>query len=264
MKSSNICKFTFAKDASDLKVPCFVLESDPNAMEKKITLASHYVILVLEGKGSFQFDNIQFSFSTGDLIFGFKDESFNTHINEKCRYMYIRFTGNRADELLERFNITPQTRHFKNFDGIIPLWQDSLAAANESTIDLASESILLYTFSRLFKNVTERDNIITKILKLSEEKFTDPDLSLATLSDELGYNAKYISRIFKEKMNLSYSEYLRNLRIKYAVSLFEHGIDSVKSVALLSGFADPLYFSTVFKKSLGISPSDYKNSLENT
>lgn len=264
MKSSNICKLTFTKDVSDLKVPCFVLESDPSAMEKKFTLASHYVILVLEGKGSFQFNNKQFSFSLGDLIFGFKNESFNVSTNAKCRYMYICFSGTRANELLERFNITPQTRHFENFGSLIPLWQDSLAAANESTIDLASESILLYTFSRLFKNVTERDNIITKILKFSEEKFTDPDLSLTTLSEELGYNSKYISRIFKEKMNLSFSEYLRNLRIKYAVSLFEHGINSVKSVALLSGFSDPLYFSTVFKKILGISPSDYKNSLEST
>jgi AraC-like DNA-binding protein len=41
------------------------------------------------------------------------------------------------------------------------------------------------------------------------------------------------------------------------VSLLEHGIDSVKNVALLSGFSDPLYFSTVFKKDIGISPKEY-------
>lgn len=261
MKNSNICKFTFSKDSNDLKVSCFVLESDPTTMKNNIVLPGHYVILVLEGKGDFEFNSQPTPFSTGSLIFGFKGETFSVNTTKKCRYMYISFTGNRANELLERFNITPKNRNFKNLDGLIPLWQDSLAAANESTIDLASESILLYTFSRLFKNVTDRDNIITKILKLSEEQFTDSDLSLTTLSYELGYNSKYISRIFKEKMNLPYSEYLRNLRLKYAVSLFEHGVDSVKSVALLSGFSDPLYFSTVFKKSLGISPSEYKITL---
>ena len=47
-------------------------------------------------------------------------------------------------------------------------------------------------------------------------------------------------------------------RVKFAVSLFDHGIDSVKNVAALSGFSDPLYFSSVFKKSIGCSPSDYR------
>ena len=47
------------------------------------------------------------------------------------------------------------------------------------------------------------------------------------------------------------------MRLKYAVSLFDYGLDSVKNVAILSGFADPLYFSSVFKESIGISPREY-------
>ena len=58
-------------------------------------------------------------------------------------------------------------------------------------------------------------------------------------------------------MKTSYTEYLRMLRLKYAISLLEHGLDSVKNVAILSGFSDPLYFSTVFKKSIGCSPKEY-------
>ena len=52
------------------------------------------------------------------------------------------------------------------------------------------------------------------------------------------------------------------MRIKYAVSLLEHGIDSVKNVAFLSGFSDPLYFSNVFKKVVGVSPKEYKQKTE--
>ncbi|MBQ9769648.1 MAG: helix-turn-helix transcriptional regulator, partial [Clostridia bacterium] len=61
--------------------------------------------------------------------------------------------------------------------------------------------------------------------------------------------------------NTGYSEYLRTIRIKYAVSLFNHGIDSVKNVALLSGFSDPLYFSTIFRKEIGVTPTEYKNNI---
>ena len=58
-------------------------------------------------------------------------------------------------------------------------------------------------------------------------------------------------------MGISYSEYLRSVRIKYATALFDHGIESIKNVALLSGFSDPLYFSGVFKKYIGMSPKQY-------
>jgi AraC-like DNA-binding protein len=58
-------------------------------------------------------------------------------------------------------------------------------------------------------------------------------------------------------MNVSYGEYLRGIRFKYAIALFELGISSVKNVALLSGFSDPLYFSNAFKKAIGISPKEY-------
>ena len=61
----------------------------------------------------------------------------------------------------------------------------------------------------------------------------------------------------EQEMGVSYSEYLRSVRLKSAVTLLDHGIDSVKNVALLSGFSDPLYFSKVFKDSIGISPSGY-------
>jgi AraC-like DNA-binding protein len=70
--------------------------------------------------------------------------------------------------------------------------------------------------------------------------------------------------VFREKMGVLYSEYLRSLRLKHAVLLMDHGIDSVKNVALLSGFNDPLYFSTVFRKSTGVSPKEYMAKLQDS
>ena len=54
------------------------------------------------------------------------------------------------------------------------------------------------------------------------------------------------------------SEYLRVLRIRYAVMLMENGVTSVKNVAALSGFSVPLYFSKVFTEMIGVSPSQYQ------
>lgn len=258
MKSGNICKFTLAKDIQGLETYSFIFESNPEAMKKQRNLSKNSIILITEGSGSFKLAHKNFPFKKGDIIFGFKGESFYGTPEISCQYMYIDFDGTRSEELFRRFDINPKNRLFKGFDSVIPLWRESLATANETTIDLASESILLYTFSRLFKNTNKSDTLINRLIELSENEFSDPKLSVNSIADTLGYNPKYISHIFKEKMGITYSEYLRNLRIKYAVSLFDHGIDSVKNVAFLSGFTDPLYFSTTFKKCLGVSPKDYK------
>ena len=120
--------------------------------------------------------------------------------------------------------------------------------------------MLLYALSRLRADSAEKNSIINEVVSITEECFMQSTLSVSTVAAELGYNEKYLSHLFKLKMGISYSEYLRNLRLKYAVSLFEHGIDSVKNVALLSGFSDPLYFSSVFKKAIGVSPKEYHNT----
>ncbi len=263
MKYNNICKFIIPAQQKTFSVYCFVLETDPNVMRCPSLLKSNRVMLVSKGEGFFHFDETKIPFSSGSLVFGFKEETFWAEFESECEYLYIHFEGNRADELFRRFHIRKSNRYFSNFDGLVPLWRDSLSRADQQTVDLASESILLYTFSRLTGSSVRRDSPVNKLIELLETRFNDPEVSIASISKELCYNPKYISHLFKEQMGVGITEYLRTLRIKYAVSLFEHGIDSVKNVALLSGFTDPLYFSTVFKKIVGVSPKEYINCLPN-
>ena len=259
MKNKNICKFpTTSLIGNTLSVSCFVLETDLETMQRPIKLTSHRMLLVLQGNGILQVNGAPIPLQSGMLLFGLCGETVALQNGEELLYMYIDFEGARAEELLRRFDITPISRFYASLDGLIPLWQESLSRASETTIDLAAESILLYTFSRLFGAESERNGIIGRIAEFTEQHFNDPDLNLTVIAEELSYHPKYISHLFKEKMGISYSEYLRAVRLKYATTLFDHGIDSVKNVALLSGFSDPLYFSSVFKKCIGVSPKKYK------
>lgn len=262
MRQNNICKFISPGEAEQLSVSCFVLESDTEVLQRDLRLAAHRAILVIEGEGHFTFDKRDFSFAAGTLLFGFEGEYQQVSCSEESKCMYIDFRGSRADALLRRFGITPTERCFESFDSLVPLWMESLSRADEQTIDLASESMLIYTFSRLSPAASPKRTVAYDIVELTEERFNDPTLSVNQIAQELGYNPKYISHVFKEKMGLGYSQYLRAQRIKYAVSLFDNGIDSIKNVALLSGFTDPLYFSTVFKKNVGVSPKEYLSRTE--
>lgn len=262
MTSKNICKFSTPLISNSLYISQFIFETDKETMKKSVELKENRMYLISKGSGKMEIDLKELSFQAGDIIFAFKREKITVRDINKCEFMYIDFDGTRATELLRRFAIIDNNRKFSGFDGLIPFWKESLSRASKENIDLSAESILLYSFSRFAALAPKGNSLINRIIELTEENFKDNSFSINTVAEELGYNTKYISHIFKEKSGVTYSEYLRDLRIKYAISLFDHGIDSVKNVAALSGFSDPLYFSTVFKKCVGVTPKEYKSKGE--
>ena len=68
---------------------------------------------------------------------------------------------------------------------------------------------------------------------------------------------KYLSALFKRRTGLRFSEYLNEIRIQRARELLQEGSRSLVQVATICGFANPLYFSKVFKKRIGVSPKSY-------
>ncbi len=261
MKNKNMCKFIESSVSENLKTENFVFETE--IMETPHAITLHRAILIARGEGVFQIDQISLPFHTGTLCFVFQGERYSVKAESSCEYIYITFGGGRAEELFRRFGIHKGNRSVNGLDSLLPLWRESLLHASAENIDLAAESMLLYTFSRLQKSCHEKDDLIQKITAFSEENFNDPTLALSFIAEKLNYNAKYLSHTFKEKTGTSYTEYLRMLRLKYAISLFDHGLDSIKNVALLSGFSDPLYFSTIFKQTLGVSPKEYLERIQN-
>ncbi len=93
-------------------------------------------------------------------------------------------------------------------------------------------------------------------LDFVHKNYTDPSVNLSLTAQTLNLNANYLSRLFRRHMSLTFTQYLTQLRIEHAASLFQQGAASVSQVAYQSGFNDPLYFSKIFKKLNGASPSD--------
>jgi AraC-like DNA-binding protein len=252
--------------SGELSVFCFVLESDPMVMQSAVHLTRRRMILVEQGEGSFLFDHTSVPFCAGTLVFGFEGERFVLEKGEGVRYLYVDFGGTRGGELCHRFGIYPHTRKKENMNGLIPFCKEALLSTAAENVDLAAESVLLYVFSRFSVDVSVQNDTVQKIVEYTQKHFQDPEISMTKLAEEIGYHPKYLSHYFKEKMHIGYNEYLRSLRFQYAISLFELGIHSVKNVAILSGFSDPLYFSNAFKKEIGISPKEFiaKLSLKQT
>ena len=92
------------------------------------------------------------------------------------------------------------------------------------------------------------------------EKNLSGDNSALQICSEFGISQSQLSRLFKKKSDLSYNEFLTDLRIRKAKEMLENDADVyVGEVAALVGFQDQYYFSKVFKKVTGETPRDYRN-----
>lgn len=252
----NVCKFIPEAVGMELRAVNFVLERDPEVQSRE-AMAKHYrIVLISDGQGTFYVDDTPVEISPGKLLFLFPGERYRA-VGERLEYFYISFEGARAQDLFRRFGVTNVTRVFSGQEGMIPFWSENLSRASEDNIDIISECVLMYAFSRLTSVRETGGSVAYLMTTYAEENYADSELSLQSLAEEWGYSPKYLSDCFKKRTGLGFSRYLKSLRIKHAVFYMDQGVESVKNVALLCGFQDPLYFSKVFRDTVGVSPREY-------
>lgn len=103
--------------------------------------------------------------------------------------------------------------------------------------------------------------LIQKAKLLVKEWYKDPDLSIEKISQQLYLSAAYFSSVFKKETGQSFVSFLTEERLKQAVHLLETTTDKSYMIAEKVGYSEPNYFSYVFKKHYGLSPSKYRNQL---
>lgn len=95
-------------------------------------------------------------------------------------------------------------------------------------------------------------NKVRQICQVSERKLTSTEIAQA-----LHLNYPYISTVFKQATGKTISQYQNELRIEEAIALFNQTDFNITEVSEQLAFPNPFYFSRVFKKVTGISPSLY-------
>ena len=112
------------------------------------------------------------------------------------------------------------------------------------------------------RNVTQRkqrqtDNVVDKAKLFIDENYAR-DISLDEVSQNVDISPYYFSKLFKEATGDTFIEYLTRLRLDKAKELIQHSELSMKEICQQVGYSDPNYFSRIFKKNVGLSPTDYK------
>lgn len=103
----------------------------------------------------------------------------------------------------------------------------------------------------------KEERTIHGITRFLQEHLTK-EISLSVLAEEFHLNPQYISQLFKSEIGVNFLTYLTNIRMEQAKKLLLTTSLSVAEISEQSGYGDYRVFTKVFKKSEGISPSQYR------
>ena len=95
--------------------------------------------------------------------------------------------------------------------------------------------------------------------RYADEQYTE-NLTLHELGATYRKNEKYLGRLFKHEIGISFSDYVLAKRLKRAEKLLKTTEEKIIEIALECGFNNISYFNRVFKEKNGISPSEYRDS----
>lgn len=98
---------------------------------------------------------------------------------------------------------------------------------------------------------------VQQAIALIEERYAQP-LSLRELAEELQLSPGYLSLRIKQQTGLNFSEYLMQVRLRRAQQLLRQTDTRIVQVAAMVGYTDQFYFSRLFKRSTGMTPSEYR------
>ncbi|MGF7082843.1 hybrid sensor histidine kinase/response regulator transcription factor [Mucilaginibacter sp. UYCu711] len=110
---------------------------------------------------------------------------------------------------------------------------------------------------------SEKDKeFINKLLRLIEVNIQDPNLDVDFLCNNLFISRSKLYQKIKSISDQSIGDFIKTIRLKKAIEMMTHEVIPLNEVAYRIGFQSPAYFSRVFKKEFGKSPTEYMQTLK--
>jgi len=227
------------------------------------------ILYVYKGTQHLSVNNINYEVNTGDTIIIFPNIIHN-YYKDKEKFANELLIICDPKIFLNMFpsltNTIPENPLIKkdnlNYEAVFSL--NSIKEERPFSIKLGFVYIIM---THILENIKIKkhveaysENITKKIIEYIAKNFTNP-INLDILAKELCVSKYYISHTFSEKIKISFRNYLGIIRAEYAAKLIRITNASLTEISSASGFESQRSFNRIFHQVYGISPRDYKYSI---
>lgn len=217
--------------------------------DKEDTIDAHYVDNILKSIKLGQKENLTSSIE--NFINKLKESQISIH-----QYQ-ILLTEIIAEliKLARSYRLELETIFGTQFN----IYQDIYQMDSVDTLNERLEEICMKISSSIGRERKDSAKLLAdKAKEYIELNYSDPELSVDVLCKYLGLSAAYFSTVFKREVGMTFVMYLTKVRMEQALMLLNTTEEKTYIISSKVGYLEPNYFSYVFKKEYGVSPSKYR------
>ncbi|MCJ8012099.1 AraC family transcriptional regulator [Paenibacillus sp. KQZ6P-2] len=186
-------------------------------------------------------------------------------------YSWIGFKGLNAKSLLQRAQISTERPIYTELadSRFSSFYEELKTAGDDRGSDVLSQSILYRILADLIRCSPEpvssqkpqhsREGYIRKSIEYIESSYSQK-VTVLDIARSVGLDRTYLSGLFKDKFGVSLQNFLLEYRMNRATELLGNSELSVSDVSRSVGYNDPFLFSKMFKKVVGSSPKQYRET----
>ncbi|WP_341413789.1 AraC family transcriptional regulator [Paenibacillus filicis] len=241
------------------------------AMRDHILL--HYIVA---GKGQYWVHGTEYELASGDCFVFFPNvpATYQADEADPWRYMWAGFDSQMALEYLTLAGISPSSpfHTFRDKEQITELFERLFACTAVNTYDAEALGIsyLFQLFACMLKETRPSAEAGRSLPKRGTEEYMQEairlihsnyarKLTVSMMANHVGLERSYFSKRFRELIGVAPYEFLNQYRMEQATRMLIHTRQSVGTIALSVGFEDLSYFSKVFMKHSGTSPTNFRD-----
>lgn len=124
-------------------------------------------------------------------------------------------------------------------------------------LEQAIYRLMKYTKEHFIHTIGNQNKLVENTIKYIHTNLSEP-LSLETIAEHLHISPSHLSRTFKKACGEPLTEFINRTRVEKAKDYLAHSDILSYEIAELVGYNDPAYFSSIFKKYTGMSPTDFR------
>lgn len=199
-------------------------------------------------------------------------QKYEYYAKDKTEVYWVHFTGNNVTNLLRSYGLTNDKMVFhcgssSEYQYLFRAMINELQMCQDSYSEML-EMYLKQIFIKLqrhFKSSINTDNSraaeeIDKAISYFSEHYNEP-ISIDDYAEQNHVSASWFIRNFRLYAGITPKQFILQKRIYNAEALLQNTQYNINEIAQIVGYDNPLYFSRIFQKAKGLSPSEYRKNI---
>lgn len=234
----------------------------------------YQLLYIAAGKAHFHFDGKEQIVTAGHMILYRPKEpqKYEYYGEDQTEVYWVHFTGGNVKNILRSYGLTDDKRVFYcgsslDYQNLFRTMINELQMCKENYEEVLETylRLIFIMLKRYFANATKSDNArvveeIDKATMYFNEHYSE-DISIDEYAQNNHVSVSWFIRNFKQCTGSTPMQYILSKRIYNAEILLHDSTYNVTEIAEIVGYDNPLYFSRIFKKVKGISPSEYRKNI---